>query len=339
MAKHTVKIQPVSLNGDKGIICSYYDIEAKKTFAILQDDTVVVNPGKDALLKKINFSSSYTTHVIEFDDAVSEDKRFKEQAQWWRRQPETLDMNAKKKHSNLVRLGYTYIDVGNQKDMQAKLIENVSQVLDKLMKAGPEGRVKIATFYGVTGASQKKDGELIIELGDMRSGKLMNPKLMWDDEKDISFMDHFLNEYKSDSAETIFKVNVKKAVAMGLIEQKKNTPGKPLLTTFYINNDPIASSEDALIIYLKEHPDLYETYIVDRINADNKQKKDLADAQLKSNKGALSEVEIRKRGKELGIKGYAVIKIVTLQGLIEEAEKQLAPVAPEDQSEEKVLQT
>lgn len=321
MAKHTVKIQPASLGGDSGLICAYYDVIEKKTFAILQNDDVVVNPGKDALIKAIKFTADQPTHIIEYDDKNPDDKRFKQQVDWWKRHPETLDVNATKKHSNMVRMRFTLIDIGEQVDNQAKLIENVGKVLEKLMAAGPAGRVKIATFYGVTGATTKKDGDLVVELGAIPAGKLMNPKIMWNEKQQISCMEHFLNDYKGDSAETTFKVNVRRAVALSLIEVRNNTPGKPLEMTYYINNDPVATSEDALIVYLKEHEDLYNTYVLTRLQADKEEKKQLADNQLKANKGEKTEIEERKHAQSLGIQGWHSMKIEKLRGLIKEKEE------------------
>lgn len=328
--KHRIQIAPLSLNGHTGVICSYFDVEAKATFAILHDETVVKDPPKDALIKQVNFTETTPMVALEYDDE-DKDNRIKEQVKWWLRHPEVMDVAATKgtkPHGNFARLRFTFVDLDKQVNRNSDLIRQRIDITVKLQKAGVEGRRKIATLYGVAGASQMKDDTIWEQLiGVNNTGKLANPALMWNKEKGISNMEHFQKEYKSGDEDVIFRINVLKAVEQGIVETKHNVPGDKNATTYYINNEPVAKTEDQLIIYLKEHQDLYDTYVIGALDQQDKKMKAETDKALSNSVDVMDEVSLRKRAQELKIGNWHSLKLDKLPGLIKEKEDLEAAMA------------
>lgn len=165
------------------------------------------------------------------------------------------------------------------------------------------------SFMFAGNPTEMSEHELFIDLVDFKDGRLMigdRPKEFlekWDKEK---------------NPDMEYIVNVKKAITYKIIETKNNA--------YFIGNQVIGADVDVVISYMKSNKDTYEKFVKqevlkkesqmyqEEVKAMKKKTQETFMPEPTPDKWAQEKVvmEIRQKAKDMGIKGYHIKSVDTL---------------------------
>lgn len=331
-----ITVSLISLNADLSYTASYYDPERGEQITLLQNGDVQIGElraGERA--KSFLFGVAMPSITIEYDPDLKKDTindRSMRQEAFWRKCP--LVKLAVGTNSNMAKAELLLVDHNQVRDNKYDVIEKQHKIATRVIEASPDDRRKMATFYGSPNVYRMSDKDVLVDLIDYTSGRLMNPNNMIGyGQGKISYMDHFLEKYGDDDFSVNVSVNARKAIEYGFI-QVKNDTGRPGNETWLINNMPVGKNEEQVVSYLVQNPEFYELYIMERIRA-HEEKSAIASADkipgqrggdLRSN-NATKEERYRSLGKALKIPAYNNKR---LDKLIPEIEAAVSGIDPEN---------
>ncbi len=200
-------------------------------------------------------------------------------------------------------------DLSTKEENEAELIFKKDKVLQKFKMLDAVGELKnkrnVAYYFGVPEADTMDEKKLVVRLVEPSSGILMQRENM----------DKFL-DYDTGDFLTQLAINARRAIETKIVESRIVGNG----ITYFINNHPVADTEEGVITYLDNNRDFYIQYIVEKLGekalAEKKEKR----AQVAEKIESIDLVGLQNKAKErfeqlkaLGIKGAKVAKWAQIQ--------------------------
>lgn len=333
--KRKVVIQAIALAHEMPYDCQYYDVEKRVTFSLLDSGIVTTDKVTEGL-KKVNFTPSTPSITLEWDTDYEKktnhpDVRTLSEFEFWKRCP-IVDYPGHKNPNASKKIFLVIVDESEIKNIKAQLVKKRTDAMNKLYKIGESGRKTAATFYGVSGVSTMTEQDVLVALSDWETGLILNPANMYPP-AGMSILDHFLDEYDDSSVTVMIRVNVKRALDIGIIKKVNSDDTRPNIFTYMLNNSPIADSDDQLVSYMQNNIDTYDQVIVNGIKTFEKSQQaaaskktgdkgniviDKEDGKSKVRQPGMIE-RLHAQAVELGIEGYKAMSPPKLSEAIEKA--------------------
>ncbi len=206
-------------------------------------------------------------------------------------------------------------------DHNLKTINSVNSFNDKLRAAiklkemSVAERVDVSFFYGRNPVG-KSDEDIMVDLADLNTGFCM-------DEKNLS---NFLKVWVDNKTEDRdLLVNVKKAIALEIIDEKKNE-GR---TSYFLGESFMGSDDTGIIDWVRKNPRDYNEHIVRKVKeSEKKEEKVITSAKVSSiQKVDLAEFEALKKKAAALIEEGFILPTANTQNMGYEKLKKAVDVA------------
>lgn len=301
-----IVIKPIDMPAGSSIgLSGEYKRENGTMVRLTTYDKVIENKplGPAEKLFRMYFSDSNPEYVLNYDEEEPEDRKL---ILFWRQHP----IIKCEGNPNLRRAIFTLENRKDEEDSKVKILKSKGIVYNLVNNCSLEEMRDIAFLVGLN-PIDKTSEEIFINLIDFETGNLMQ-----DPSK-------FLNTYKL--PDTHYQVIAKKAIALGIIETRKDF--------YYIKHEMIGAKFTDVLAYCKKNKKMYEEYIRKEVAKQDELPLDY-DKPVKEMVGKFSkklkyeedqfddeDKKIRVRAKELKIGTWHMKSLSNLEKEIKEIEE------------------
>lgn len=178
-------------------------------------------------------------------------------------------------------------------DAAYKRVKNMLSVANYVAELEEnEDELRNLAFFYNNNPTGKTTQKIITELIDFKTGALMQSGIV----------ERFHDIYKKDT-DTNIKIILRKAIAQNIVSYKDNK-------VYYLNNMPIGSDFDNLVMYCKENPEIYSHQISAAVKRNDVKKEEKAEKVKKDELTGVPLVKdvdlynLREQAKSLKVRNY-----------------------------------